>query len=378
MQKPAVTALGLYLLINGTFVYKYASRVTDLSWLLVILYSSIIILILAKPPLLLHRLLKHRWSHLAMAVITVVAGVVIWHFLPPASLRVDRWSVISSFLDRLLAGQFPYTARSHMGNQPGPFPGYFAIALPFYLIGEIGYLSVLGFLGFVWMARQHLAGGASVGMSTLLLFVSVAWWWELTVRSTLVVNMVLAMAFLLWLSNGPESRTARLIMVGLVGGFLVSTRGIVGVIMLGGLSWFYFNTRHIERTLTLAVSIGVGFAVTLLPFVVWDPTLFAQQNPIALQAGFLPAWALPAILGVMAASGVWIKNIFQYFCLLGHALFLIVFASMLRTAAAVGWAGTIREDGFDISYFLFALPFLIVTLASGSEMDRRSETAPAA
>ena len=62
-----------------------------------------------------------------------------------------RWSVITSFWDSYFATEYAYFAKSFAGNPPGPMPFYFIMALPFYLIGELGFLSIIGLLLFYWL-----------------------------------------------------------------------------------------------------------------------------------------------------------------------------------------------------------------------------------
>jgi hypothetical protein len=86
------------------------------------------------------------------------AGLVIF-ITDQQSISVDRWSVITSFWDAVHHGEFPYAARSHLDNVPGPLPGYFLIAYPFYLLGDIGYLAIAGCLLLCFILYSYYGTG---------------------------------------------------------------------------------------------------------------------------------------------------------------------------------------------------------------------------
>ena len=137
--------------IHLLFAFKYFNRFAGHGLMLSVLYIVI-------AGVILYILSKQHWSWVSGNVIywgIVIAYAslyfIIFAHLKASQLNVDRWSVISSFWDNAFSGKYPYAAQSHMGNYPGPFPVYFVLALPFYLAQEIGYLSLLGFIGLAWM-----------------------------------------------------------------------------------------------------------------------------------------------------------------------------------------------------------------------------------
>ncbi len=361
MRKKLILPAILYFLINGTFMLKYAVRLTELAWILVFIYFAIVVLIVFKHEYWDTKISFHK-SQFILIFITVIAGVIIWQNLPVDQLRVDRWSVISSFLDNLLAGEFPYEATSHLNNPPGPFPFHYVLAFPFYLIGEIGYFTVMGFIGFYLIVRYYSQEIAGSSLPLLLLFLSPAWWWELAVRSTILINMVMVIAWLLWLKGNFNRKSESILHIAFIGGLLVSTRGIVGVIMISVLSYMFYNRDKFTHWLAFTLIMGMGFVSTLIPFMIWDAGLFFKYNPVTLQAGFLPLWILVLIFFITALSGKWISSITHLIKLSGPALFVIVFLSITKTIFQVGLTQAIRDSVFDISYFLFALPFLLLMM----------------
>src|SRR5690606_4490533 len=82
----------------------------------------------------------------------IVSFIVCYNLLVE-KLIVDRWSVITSFCYAHFANIYPYFAKSNVGNPPGPMPFYFLLALPFYSIGELGFLSLIGVLLFFFLLK---------------------------------------------------------------------------------------------------------------------------------------------------------------------------------------------------------------------------------
>ena len=112
------------------------------------------------------------------------------------------WSVIKSFLDNLFAGKYPYDAISFMGNSPGPFPFYYVIALPFYLVNEIGLLTLAAIVAFCAFLNRRTADNSVFFMQTILLVASPALAWEIIARSTIFFNFSLVILYAFWLEKG--------------------------------------------------------------------------------------------------------------------------------------------------------------------------------
>ena len=112
-------SLLIYLLINSLFVAKYLERTGFPVWIAVSAF------VLAIPALLYGISVLPRKvftvATITLAVLTV-AGILIMHrAIDPLSVQVDRWSAIDHFLQRLLKGEYPYLAQTHLGGYGSPF-----------------------------------------------------------------------------------------------------------------------------------------------------------------------------------------------------------------------------------------------------------------
>jgi len=150
-------SLLILLFVNFLFTYKYLDRFTGNGLVIALILSGLQILVFRYG----HRLsfLQKRTKAFILLLSLGIAGVVVITQLKIdlATLKVDRWSVISSFWQEAFNGNYPYFAKSHEGNYPGPMPVYFLISLPFYLTGILSVLSASGYLilVYLWLKQKE-------------------------------------------------------------------------------------------------------------------------------------------------------------------------------------------------------------------------------
>ena len=356
----------LFVFINFLFVFKYSWRIIDYALPVALLYSLILLIVIIYLWRIPQKFLKPKLLYFYLGIF--IAGYIVYmQYLAVESLRVDRWSVITSFLDTLFSGDFPYLAKSHLGNPPGPFPFYFIIAIPFYFIGEIGYLSLTGIISFVWYTLRFYKNNQIVFILTVLLSTSPSFLWELSVRSTLVVNMVLLLFYFSYLEKIDHADWKKILPAGIIGGLFLSTRGIIAIPILFYTAYAWLRKKEYVGWIKMMIYLVSGFILTLLPFIIWDASLFMQYNPITLQAGFLPSWLLFLFVVSSVMIGTKIKSLSQLYCTLGVFIFIIISAAWIKVIISSGFKHALLLNGFDISYFLLAVPFLLLGIPDKKE-----------
>ena len=150
------------------------------------------------------------------------------------------------------------------------------------------------------------------------------------------------------------------IFLGLVGGLLLSTRGIVLLIYILVLGYL-FRKKVVTQGL-FYLSVLAGFLVSLLPFVIWDWKQFMSLGPFSKQLSFLPVWLLALSIIVCAYLALKIGSLRGVYFAVSLTLFTVVLAAFLGSILDHGWHQSVLKDGFDISYFAFAVPFLLISL----------------
>lgn len=340
----------LIILTGALFIYKYGERATGMGAVLALGYVLSTALVASLTLGSSGARTRVQYLGWGSGILLVVAGVLVENFIPLTSLNVDRWSVIASFIDALSAGEYPYHATSHLGNPPGPMPIYFLIASPFYWLNQLALLAVAGYLAAIfWIVRY--ATNPAAGL--FLLMLSPFMYWEIGTRSNIFTYSLLV----LWaLETFYRKRTvARAVLAGL----LLSTRSVFGISYLlyfGSLLWRGEPDRwHFIRLGAIAV---VSFALTFLPLILIWPDSFWTMNPFIVQSTFLiPLPVVIMFLMAAACAAVFVER--DRLCLLnGMLLWTCILIYSCYHIVTRGFEAAIHDSVVDISYFLFAIPFL--------------------
>jgi len=368
IQMMQYIALFLYCIINVLFIQKYASRVVHLPMIVSIVY----IMCLGAGWLLYSHgtcvLRSQKTVRFAVAGLFSIAAIAGFLSIPALSLNVDRWSVITSFLNKLFSGEFPYTARSHVNNLPGPFPFYFVIAMPFYFVGSIGLLVLAGYWLFIGCLERWIPRDNDKTCIVLLLSVSPAYIWEMLSRSTIFVNVAILCAFMLATTRfikkrGGQSCSAGILFcLGIAGGCVLSTRGTIAFPLLCYYSYIFLKDKNYKQYCITLLGTGIGFAFTILPFIIWNYTLFIQYNPFVLQSYSMPILFLIVFFIAAIISGRYCRSLYEVFSVQGILMFFLVAVPFINKIICLGLTKAYYQSSFDISYFLFVLPFALLTI----------------
>lgn len=358
--KTAAVPAALFFLANALFIVKYGLRFSPWAWLLPVPYAFGVAGILffgqRRIPSAGPRLF------LLLAALGIAFHAALMAAVPASGLNVDRWSAVSAFCDRLLSGDYPYAARTHLGQVVSGFPGLFLILLPFHLTGLPGLFPLFALALFtVVLYRQPVSFAMKNALLLLTLF-SPALLWESAARSELFGNMVLLFLFALSVQKlGAGSSRGFVFFAGALAGALLSTRGILLVPLL---IFFAAPLRSFDVRQRLLFLTGTGLAVLLIfvPFIVWDLKGFLANNPFAKQSSYIPAPLLIAVLLIALGFGVRSRTFGERAYWSGILLWGIVVTVFLLRMGEEGINGAFFNSLFDLSYFQFAMPFLICSM----------------
>lgn len=365
-----LVAQAVLIIINTLFLLKYSSRITPfyipLAAGFVILQSCLLCL---NP---VGRFLTKFYQPLFYLTIGLIAGAVLYTqaAIAQETLNVDRWSVISSFLETLQRGEYPYSARSHLGNPPGPMPVYFLIAYPFYLLNILSVLSASGYLIALFLIRKYIAP-APATVYFCMMMISPFMYWEIATRSNIMTYSTLVWLGLMAFEQIPKTKFDRKLRNNAVlCGLLLSTRSvfIVGYIL------YYLSSLERGNYLVYLKYYLLAFTSFVAPlaavYLIW-PNIFLQINPFLVQSEFLlPSWIIYLYLimcVVIALVLRWAKDLSFY---TGWMLFGLVMLYFGYHIDNEGLEETFFDSRGDLSYFIFCVPFLLyyaVTQPSASK-----------
>ena len=353
----------LYLAINLLFVYKYGIR----QHVIEVFYLLPLYIFLVSMPLLMLDKTKvpiSRTFFLTTAALFFTLTLVINLTVEGRHLHVDRWSAMEVSVSALLHGEYPYTAPDHLDGRSSNLPSLILLGLPFYLLGDVGFLQSFRFLFFVLVLLKTVETGKARLLGLLLLIGSAAYLWEVFVKSDLMSNFIFLLGFTaLWHKKYNGLSFNRPLLLGGLSGFLFYTR----VVALIPLTLFLFHDFLYASLRKKVFFIAASSAtVALLTWLVLKdcPSLdvLKAYNPLALQNRQLPfvvsliTVVLPFFFSHKVRS---LLTLMRYSVLF---LGIPVTTAFLLSLTKNGFHSIIHESAFDLSYFNIITPFLIYYL----------------
>lgn len=364
----AVVQGALFLAINVFFVCKYVPRAGVDPVLFSVLYVLIATGLMLFYRLKIHDRLTDKGARILSVLtltglVAVIAASII--FIDPMTIRVDRWSATSYFLDALFRGEYPYGVSTHLniGNYPSPFPFWQYLNIPFWLIGDVGWIQVFFLLVFAGAIYAYFRAWKPVWIALALLCMSPAYWWEIAARSDSLSNAFLVCACLLMIEKYAVKMELCWWILAVVAGCLASTRlsAVIPVALYLFRPWLDASWQAKIGFVGLAAAIALAF---FAPYICWDTEnwIFFQRNPFMSQTSPGSPW----ILGIMMLIAIGIaykKKTFAYFV---STTSVFLFAFMLFTQLGVIYRCPEPINLFDIrcdiSYFSLSLPYIFLAL----------------
>ena len=356
MFSKKTSAFTIIVFINTLFFYKYLSRVTSYALLGLPIYVFMQYALYFFSDAIFLKLKKFKKITISTITFLLIFAVAVHYKVSLDSLNVDRWSVIASFWDALFKGEYPYFAKSHMDNYPGPMPIYFLIALPFYLINFYSILSVLGYVLLVYIMRKRDAA-----FLLFLLLISLFMYWEIATRSTIFTFSMFVTA-LFYKKDVLIKKQYYITAIAV--GLLLATRSVyVLPYIVFFLSSILRKEKTIKEVFTFLIISFLTFLGVFLPFIIGYGTDFFEMNPFIIQSSFLipTSYTLLFILIAFAFSFLVKKKEDELFYA-GLSLFVAIAIYALYQIYHHGLREAFFSSYIDISYFILGAPFLLVYL----------------
>jgi hypothetical protein len=360
----------ILLFINLLFAVKYASRANEIILILGVLWVGIQYLVLNY---LFNRSLNLNFKLLFFVLISFAISVNFFVFqkISVQTLNVDRWSVISSFWDAIFNHQYPYFAKSHMGNPPGPMPIYFLMALPFHLIGEIGWMPLMAIILVCLNKRMFNFSYKGCFFMALFLLSSPFFLWETFARSTVLLNSTLVFLVFKSIYDKLLAGKLNLYLEAILFGLVLSTRF---VFVIPFLVLFIYALKHRFISFNLLLKYGIismlTFALTFLPLLIFYPNDFWQMNPFLVQSGFLmPSYYTYLIMLTSVVLAWFLPKNSSIIFYSGLILFFTIIIYLVYHIFKNGFHEAYFGSSADISYFIFSVPFLLYFLFHKVEVE---------
>ena len=256
------------------------------------------------------------WFLLLFLMLTAAFAV-----LYPLSLKhtlnvgSDREDALRIELNAVHHHQYPYDARTYLGNPPTPLPGAMLLAAPFFALGHIAWQNFLWLaLFFVFTIRFFRHRATALFFLVVFLLLAPADLSDFTSGGDYLTNFFyLAIAVALFLRSLDRPFYA-CVPAALFLGVTLSSRIIYAVILLPLLALALQRTSR-SRTIALFVVVLIATAGVTLP--IFAPHAFTHllqqlgQNGIKLRyipTALHPRWTLPLLAVMVACTTLFMRT----------------------------------------------------------------------
>ncbi len=354
-------SLSIIGIISGLYVFKYSAVYYKLPGLITAVYLLVFfIFILSLDKINLNQIFFINKRFFIFVTALLVFDAFCWVTFVPRIGQVGRLPAIVDWLHRFFSAEFPYNSP----YTPSGFPFLFFLSIPFYFIKKVGYLEIFGLLFFsYWIINSYRTNKETV-FKIIIPLLSPVIYYELAVRGELFANMMLAITaiFLAEKYFQPGELNLRFFLFAILFGLVLSTRSVVGLVY--AIYFLYLFRFEIPKGIIFTLSVSIVFGLTLLPFIIWDPHSFFHNGPFAIQSflSYLPIWVIFIFL-ILSIYASWsVGDIQDVFFASGLMLFLPVLLSMIIKIIQHGFYNAVVNDIFDLSYFVFCVPFFVFAL----------------
>ena len=359
----------MYLLLNILFIWKYMSR-TDYNPLI----GMVAFLVVVFCTVAIIKFINEKSEKIVLTTlfsIIICTLIIIGYLLykiDPMTVRVDRWSATSFFLDGLFSGQYPYGIHTHISetNYPSPSPLWFYLNIPFWLMGDVGIGLLFYLLLFIASVYFYSKSVRQTLLFTSLLIITPAYWWEIAVRSDGFSNAIVIFFIILWFNKKQWSFENKWVKVSVICGIIAVTRLWAPIAPAIFLAPSFFRVSHKRKIFILAIILLVMFFF-FAPYIFWDTDswIFFHRNPYMSETSTGNPWILLIMIGIALILAFRYKNFNQY-CRSTACFFTLFFlVSLCYNHMAYHSDISFFEDAdFDISYLSLMLPYCLFLLST--------------
>ena len=234
------------------------------------------------------------------ALALVVAYLIMVNVGVLSGLGGDRGQALDISLDRLLAGQYPYSALTYDGGRITPLPGAFLLVLPSYLLtGTSAY--AFTYLIPITLYLVHRVDPRGSAIFALAIFAAPAFWADVLSEGDLVVTSVFVIAVAAFVID-IALKTGRVpVLASLLLGMAATTRVTSLVVVFIAAAILLGNRRPKDAGVVAFLALTV-FAALSLPLYLIDPAEFSPLHTSKFISG--PSGVILAVLltlGILAA-----------------------------------------------------------------------------
>lgn len=366
-RKKVYIFYSIYIIINTLIVYKYGTRQNYIdAWVLATGYSLFLLMVLFLN--LKCRLKENTYKLFFFIGSSLFLLFSIWLniHVDKFSLQVDRWSAMEACIKALLHNEYPYSAIDHLQGRSSNLPALIFIGIPFYLLGDVGYLQSFTFIIFLLLICNFFKPYRVRFWALMTIIFSSAYCYDIYVKSDIISNSILTLAFVTLSEKFyKKDRKKDILFNGIGSAILIMTRIVTVIPLIVLLLKRFFKMSFKNKGLFT----GIFLFIVILSFVIVFRNVdsvdnFMKFNPFYLQNSQMPFFLSLLCIILSIVYALFIDNLEGIIRACTLILLVTVLLSLIaKTVEFNGFYNSILNSRFDISYFNFVNPFLIFYLA---------------
>lgn len=354
----------IFILINTLFVLKYTSRTDSFNEYLAALIYTLSLSIISFIYIRLNLIYYYKPLFFMTSIFFFVFTIYLNINIDGNTLMVDRWSAMEVGIRALINGEYPYSAIDHLNGRTSNLPTLLFIGIPFYFLGNIGFLQSFAFLLFLYITFKVFNSYKSRLLCLLLLILSPSYLWEIYAKSDLMSNFIIILSAVIFI----QDRISRNIKITpLFESFLLTSlimTRLTAIIPISILLFKHFYKYSVQKKIIfIAVSLTTMIIFSYICFnKVSSLSHFYQHNPFELQNRQLPSIISFILIVAPMIYSFRTKDLKSIIYLSVIFLLLPVSIAFFISILNNGFVASLFKSSFDISYFNMVLPFLLLSL----------------
>lgn len=350
----------IYFTVNFLFLTKYGVRqsVVPLSLLTAIFVGFHVFFFFSKD-FLLKKYLRPIYVNLSVILISLIYLIFCQLLDNPVELNIDRWQTLDFSLDYWLQGIYIYDFKNFMGNYSSYLPGQLLLALPFYLLGNVGYLQIGAFLIFCFAIAKQFESNVIKTIGIGMFGISLSFIYEVLCKSDFIASFIIVASFIaLWHHVFHKNYFKKPILLGICVGILFLTRSVVAIALIIFLLRAFFETDRISRIKTI---IGFSLTVVLLTLSVILPAkdfnYILKYNPVLLQSQSNNTLLMLVFIITACILSFFVQKIADVFYFSGYVIFFLMLSFLIEQYWLYDY--NYQNNFFSTTYLASCLPFII-------------------
>jgi len=265
--------------------------------------------------------------------IILIIGSIIFTFIGNYGAidnGTDNDEALSVWIDALLSGNFPYSAHTQLGNPISPFPFMPIYSIIYKFMGDVSFQNIVNVTAIIYIIYCLSENNVKLIFGLSSLIISIPLWYLLLIQSDhLTVVTPMALTTYLLLIN-------RFIYGSFLVGFLIASKGYAWLIIPTIIYYFTIKEGSCKSLIYFAISAIIA-GILIVPFIIWNPTIFFNVAPIGLNNSYFPGLlkVLPLISIIISLLSFHLtRNLFMSIALT-YIIFMCYQMMYIRTSIII-------------------------------------------